>query len=107
MRSLAGATVLASRGERSPALVRCLRKPKPRASRFLQDVRGADREVVAGRHGRHLVRAFDAPVVAHLDADAVAKIDRREDALQQVVAVRQPADDVQEEIELRRRRIPG
>jgi hypothetical protein len=43
-------------------------------------------------------------VVAARELDRVREVDRREERLERVVAVGAPAGDVQEEVDLRRRR---
>ena len=69
---------------------------------FFEQSRGAQREVGCLRHAWNVRRARDAAVVGHAKFEFVAVIEKLEHRLQQVVAVGAPADDVQEQIELRR-----
>ena len=68
----------------------------------LQGAGGAQRQVI-GRQRRAKVFAAQAAASAPLDVQGVAPVDEREGRLQQVVAVRAAARDVQKQIELGRR----
>ena len=73
------------------------------AAGLLQRARGAQAQVV-GRQRRAEVVALQPAVGAALEVQRVAPVDQHEHRLQQVVAVGAPADDVQEQVELGRRR---
>ena len=70
----------------------------------LQRARGAQAQVV-GRQRRRPGRGAPArPSLAPLEVQRVAPVDQHEHRLQQVVAVGAPPDDVQEQVQLGRRR---
>ena len=69
----------------------------------LQRARRAQAQVV-GRQWRAQVVALQPAVVARLEVQRVGPVDQHEHRLQQVVAVVAPADHVQEQVQLGRRR---
>ena len=70
----------------------------------LQQAQRAHDQVLLFRHAGHVVDAADGAVVAQVEMQDVAVVDQLEHRLQQVVAVGAAADDVQEQVELGRRR---
>src|SRR5689334_1344427 len=72
------------------------------AGLLLEQARGAQAEVLLAE------RTFEAQpaVVARRDTDAILSVDQAEDRLQLVIAVGALAEDVEEEVELRRGRKP-
>ena len=64
------------------------------------------RQVVFRRHAGHVAEPLDRPRRPPPEADLVAQVDELEGRLQQVIAVRPAPDDVQEQVQLARRR-PG
>ncbi len=99
-------TAAAEAAAHRQALVQADRRPLAATGRRLQQARGADGQVVVGRHAGRRGGKDDAPVGARGKMQQVAAVDEAEHRLQQVVAVGAAADDVQEEVELGRRR-PG
>ena len=77
--------------------------PSVHAAGLLQRAGGAQAQVVGGQRGAEVVAAQQA-VVAALDVQRVGPVDQHEDRLQQVVAVGAPPGDVQEQVQLGRRR---
>jgi len=65
---------------------------------------GRPQAQVIGRQGLAQIMAGDALVCAGFDVERVVPVDEREHGLQQVVTVRAPAHDVQEQVELGRGR---
>src|SRR6266571_3333086 len=76
-----------------------------RAGLGLQQPRGAHGELLVLLDSRQRPRELHPGVGARGKAQPVAAIDEPESGLQQMIAVRAPTDDVQEQIQLRRRRI--
>ena len=64
----------------------------------------AQGQVRIQRYAGHAVQAFHDPRRPHLEADLVAQVDELEGGLEQVVAIGPATDDMQEEIQLARRR---
>ncbi len=63
---------------------------------------GAHRQISRRRHAGNFAGPLDQPVVARLEPQPVAAIQELKHGLQQVVAVRPPADDPQHEVEFGR-----
>ena len=78
--------------------------PSARAAGCLQRAGGAQAQVVGRQRRRRGRRARSWPSSRALEVQRVAPVDQHEHRLQQVVAVGAPADDVQEQVELGRRR---
>ena len=85
---------------------RCRRRAACRSLPCSRRAARTARSCVGGTPGTSFTRAI-APSSRTRKRTRVAAVDEREDALQQVVAVRAPADDVQEEVQLRGRGIVG
>jgi hypothetical protein len=69
----------------------------------LEGRRGTDREVVPWRDAGEFRRPLDRAIVAACQRDRVARIDRDEQRLEEVIAVCAPTRHVQEQVELRGR----
>ncbi|KGI77184.1 hypothetical protein LF63_0111260 [Oleiagrimonas soli] len=75
------------------------------AARVLpQQVRGAQHQILLGRHLRDTRTADQTLVVAQTHMQVVAPVQQTEHGLQQVIAVLATTDDAQKQIELGRRR---
>ena len=66
----------------------------------LQQARGAHGQVMVFRHPGQVAFAHHPAVVAQFKMHGVGAVDQAEHALQQVITVGTPADDVQEQVEL-------
>ena len=77
-------------------------RAEPAAGLIFQQARRAQNEVLFAERSVE----GQAIVAARRDADAIRRVDQAKDRLQLVVAVGALAEDVEEEIELRRRRPP-
>ena len=76
------------------------------AGEIPQSLRGAHDEIGLGRHAGSTAVAQDLPVAARREGNLVAEVDELKRRLQLVVAIRTAPDDVQEQVQLGRRR-PG
>jgi hypothetical protein len=77
---------------------------QPAARGLLQQARGAHGEVLIGRNTLNLGGPKDLAIGTHTHVDSVSPVDQLEDALEQVIAIGAATCDMQEAIDLGRRR---
>jgi hypothetical protein len=70
----------------------------------LQEPRCAQAKIRAFIHVRHGVGAQDAPIRRDLESELIAIVEKLKGGLQQMIAIRSPAHDMQKEIQLCRGR---